>query len=118
MSVITRILETYPGRVDEAYQAKLSACIEACLECAQACTACADACLAEDKVAELAQCIRLNADCSDICTTAGNVLSRLRTHAVPKKMNVIWFAVISSPWPDAVAAIRRTVQRLRDSVDS
>lgn len=30
---------------------------------------------------------------------AGNVLSRLRTHAVPKKMNVIWFAVISSPWP-------------------
>jgi hypothetical protein len=30
---------------------------------------------------------------------AGNVLERLRTHGVPKKMKVIWFAVISSTYP-------------------
>lgn len=30
---------------------------------------------------------------------AGNVLGRLRTHGIPKKIEVIWFAVLSSTWP-------------------
>src|SRR5699024_1752734 len=44
--------------------------------CAQTCTACADACLAEEKVADLRNCIRLNLDCADLCATTGNILSR------------------------------------------
>lgn len=32
--------------------------------------------LAEDKVANLRRCIRLNLDCADICSVTGRVLSR------------------------------------------
>jgi len=49
----------------------LIACIEACFDCAQTCTSCADACVAEERVAQLRQCIRLNLDCADICIAAG-----------------------------------------------
>ena len=38
--------------------------------------ACAGALLAEAKVAELPQCIRLNQDCADVCEITGRVLSR------------------------------------------
>ncbi|GAB4098304.1 four-helix bundle copper-binding protein [Sinomonas halotolerans] len=55
---------------------KLAACIRACFESAQACTACADACLAEDAVAELARCVRIDLDCADVCSATGNLLSR------------------------------------------
>jgi len=51
-------------------------CIEECYACAQTCTTCADACLAEDMVAELRQCIRLNLDCADVCVATGSVSSR------------------------------------------
>jgi len=51
-------------------------CIEECFACAQTCTSCADACLAEDKVAELRQCIRLNLDCADVCAATGALASR------------------------------------------
>lgn len=51
-------------------------CIEACFSCAQTCTSCADACLAEAKVAELRQCIRLDLDCADICMATGLLASR------------------------------------------
>ncbi|MGV7852926.1 four-helix bundle copper-binding protein, partial [Mycobacterium kansasii] len=61
------------GRIDEA---KLTACIDACVECGQACTACADACLSEDSVAHLTKCIRTDLDCADICELTGRVLSR------------------------------------------
>jgi hypothetical protein len=44
--------------------------------CAQACTACADACLAEDDVAALRRCIRLNLDCADVCAATASLLSR------------------------------------------
>jgi hypothetical protein len=54
----------------------LARCIDACFECAQTCVACADACLAEDMVAELRRCIRLNLDCADVCAATGRVLSR------------------------------------------
>src|SRR5690554_5957858 len=76
MSVVTRMLDTYPKDLGDVDQAKLAACIEACFECAQACTACADACLSEEMVAELTKCIRTNMDCSDVCFATANVLSR------------------------------------------
>lgn len=52
-------------------------CIEQCFACAQACTSCADACMGEAAVSDLVQCIRLNMDCADICSTMGTVASRL-----------------------------------------
>nr|WP_235027785.1 four-helix bundle copper-binding protein [Dietzia maris] len=42
----------------------------------QTCTSCADACLAEEMVADLRNCIRLNLDCADLCATTGKILSR------------------------------------------
>ena len=54
----------------------LITCIEACFACAQTCTSCADACVAEDGVAQLRQCIRLNLDCADVCNSTGALASR------------------------------------------
>ena len=54
----------------------LITCIEACYACAQTCSSCADACLAEQDVAQLRQCIRLNLDCADICAATGSLASR------------------------------------------
>jgi hypothetical protein len=51
-------------------------CVEECFNCAQTCTSCADACLAEQMVADLRQCIRLNLDCADMCVAAGKLASR------------------------------------------
>lgn len=45
-------------------------------ECAETCTICADACLAEEMVADMRTCIRLDQDCADICTATARVLSR------------------------------------------
>jgi hypothetical protein len=50
--------------------------IDAAYACAQTCTSCADACLAEDMVAHLRQCIRLNLDCADVCDAFATVGSR------------------------------------------
>lgn len=50
--------------------------LTALAECAQTCTICADACLAEDMVAELRTCIRLNLDCADVCETTARLLAR------------------------------------------
>lgn len=50
--------------------------VEHMLECAQICQSCADACLAEDMVAELRQCIRLNLDCSDVCEATARLAAR------------------------------------------
>jgi hypothetical protein len=50
--------------------------IDAAYSCAQTCTSCADACLAEEMVAQLRQCIRLNLDCADVCGTTATVGSR------------------------------------------
>lgn len=52
------------------------ACVEACYECAAICAACADACLAEETVAELVTCIRLNLDCADVCELTGRLFAR------------------------------------------
>ena len=76
MTVAAQMLQTYPKDLGGIDREKLTACIEACVECAQACAACADACLSEEMVAELANCIRTNADCADVCEATGRVLSR------------------------------------------
>lgn len=72
---VHEMLSTHPhvqGNTNDA----LIRCIEDCFDCAQACTSCADACLGEEKVKELAQCIRLNLDCADACVAAGTIASR------------------------------------------
>ncbi|MCA2245844.1 four-helix bundle copper-binding protein [Mycobacterium sp. WUMAC-067] len=76
MTTTSSMLKTYPQDLDGVDKAKLTACIEACIECAQACTACADACLGEAAVDQLRKCIRTCLDCSDICEVTGRVLSR------------------------------------------
>lgn len=63
-------------QVQGATNPALIECIEACFDCAQVCTSCADACLAEDMVAELRQCIRLNLDCADLCLASGRIATR------------------------------------------
>lgn len=73
---VSAMLDTYPKNVGNIDRQKLAECIQACFECAQTCTACADACLAEDMVADLRQCIRLNLDCADVCAATGRMLSR------------------------------------------
>ena len=50
--------------------------IDAALHCAETCRSCADACLAEDMVAELRQCIRLNLDCADACQATASLAAR------------------------------------------
>ena len=60
------MIATHPdvrGNVNEAF----IEAIDEAYACAQTCTSCADACLAEEKVTELRQCIRLNLDCADVC---------------------------------------------------
>ena len=73
--VANHMLDTYPGEFNIDQQL-LVRCIEACTDCAEACTQCADDCLSEQTVQELAKCIRLNLDCSDICETTARVVSR------------------------------------------
>lgn len=52
---------------------------------------------------------------------AGNVLSRLRTHAFPKKVSVVWFAVLSSKWPvlskTQVRGIEAGIYRALEPID-
>lgn len=75
MTTTTDMLETYP-RSFNVDQGLLAKAIDALNECAATCTQCADACLAEDDVAAMAKCIRLDLDCADICATTGRVVSR------------------------------------------
>lgn len=75
MPAIGSMIASHPdvrGNVNDA----LIRCIEECFACAQICESCADACLAEDMVAELRQCIRLNLDCADICLATGRLAIR------------------------------------------
>jgi hypothetical protein len=69
------MIATHPQTAERPNDALLH-CIEHCYACAQACTSCADACLAEERVAELRQCIRLNLDCADLCAAAGRMATR------------------------------------------
>ncbi len=60
------------GNVNDA----LLTAIDAAYACAGACTSCADACLAEEMVAQLRQCIRLNLDCADVCAATATLANR------------------------------------------
>ena len=71
---VREMIETHPSVRGNSSDA-LIRMIEAAYSGAQTCTACADACLAEDMVADLRQCIRLNLDCAD-CAAAGAAASR------------------------------------------
>lgn len=81
------MIRTHPdaaGSVNDA----LVRCIEACLACAQTCVSCADACLAEKKVDQLRQCIRLNLDCADVCDATARLASR-RTGSNPELLRQV-----------------------------
>ncbi|WP_142848644.1 four-helix bundle copper-binding protein [Telmatospirillum sp. J64-1] len=73
---VAKMIATHPdvkGSTNDA----LIRCIEECAACALTCASCADACLAEERVADLRQCIRLDLDCADLCTlTAALALRR------------------------------------------
>lgn len=69
------MISTHPDVQGSSVDALLR-CIEECYSCAQTCTVCADACLAEEMVAGLRQCIRLNLDCADVCAATGAMASR------------------------------------------
>lgn len=75
MSRIREILKHHPHPAGPNGEEALL-CIEACAECADTCAACADACLAEDNVAEMVDCIRLNLDCADVCRVTGTLITR------------------------------------------
>lgn len=75
MNQLEEMLEAHPAPAHTDGDVA-QACVEACSECAAVCAACADACLAEEAVAELVQCIRLNLDCSDICEVTGRLFAR------------------------------------------
>jgi hypothetical protein len=70
-----QIIATHPDVRGSVNRALLDAINEA-YSCAQACTSCADACLAEEMVAQLRQCIRLNLDCADVCAATGTLATR------------------------------------------
>ena len=70
-----QMISTHPD-VKGNVNRELIAAIDAAYACAQTCTSCADACLAEEMVAELRQCIRLNLDCADLCLAAGSLGTR------------------------------------------
>ena len=72
---VREMISTHPD-VQGSTADKLLKFIEEAYDCAQTCTSCADACLAEDMVAELRQCIRLNLDCADMCAVTGAMASR------------------------------------------
>lgn len=73
--VTKEMIATHPDVRGGVNQALIDA-IDAAYECAQSCTSCADACLAEEMVAQLRQCIRLNLDCADVCAVMATVGNR------------------------------------------
>jgi hypothetical protein len=70
-----QMIATHPDVKGSVNRALIEA-IDAAYACAQTCTSCADACLAEEMVAELRQCIRLNLDCADVCAATATIANR------------------------------------------
>ncbi|GLU34785.1 four-helix bundle copper-binding protein [Trinickia caryophylli] len=56
------------------------ACIEACDACAAACDHCSTACLAESRVADMKDCIRMDIDCAALCRLASGAMARGSAH--------------------------------------
>jgi len=76
MSHARIMLDTHPAAGTALAVDVIADVLHALEECAQTCTLCADACLAEDMVAELRRCIRLNLDCAALCRTTAEVIGR------------------------------------------
>lgn len=72
---IQQMIATHP-QVKGSTNDALIRVIEQALECAQICRACADSCLAEEQIAMLRQCIRLDLDCADVCDTTAKLAGR------------------------------------------
>jgi hypothetical protein len=72
---IQPIIATHP-QVKGSLNDALIRAIEQALDCAQICGVCADACLAEEQVAMMRQCIRLNLDCADVCAATAKIAAR------------------------------------------
>ena len=70
-----QIIAAHPDVRGTVNQALIFA-IDEMYACAQACTSCADGCLAERRVTELRQCIRLNLDCADVCAATATLANR------------------------------------------
>jgi hypothetical protein len=70
------MIETHPSPAGLLPTDVLAEVLHHLEECAQTCSMCADACLAEDMVADLRRCIRLNLDCAELCRTTASVLGR------------------------------------------
>ena len=68
------VLADHPAK-DTFDLAEINRAVQACFECAAGCTACADACLAEEHVANLRRCIKLDLICAEICAATGRILS-------------------------------------------
>jgi hypothetical protein len=73
MQSIQSMLEAHPRHTASP---EIQRCIDQCFACGAACTICADACLAEEVVADLVACVRLDLDCADMCFATGKVVSR------------------------------------------
>ncbi|RUQ81007.1 four-helix bundle copper-binding protein [Legionella septentrionalis] len=58
-------------------------CIDACHACATACEHCANSCLEEQTIQQLASCIKLDIDCTDICILTAKLLARGSEFALP-----------------------------------
>ena len=69
------ILEKHPQPMNLDTSAVTNV-VESAFDCVQVCTSCADACLAEEMVADLRYCIRLDLDCADVCEATARVFSR------------------------------------------
>jgi len=76
MAHATSMLNTHPAAGGAVAVDTLANLLHELEECAQTCTLCADACLAEDMVAELRRCIRLNLDCAALCRATAEILGR------------------------------------------
>ncbi|MGH7506037.1 MAG: four-helix bundle copper-binding protein [Longimicrobiales bacterium] len=75
MQHLEKILDAHPDPA-HADGAVALACIRACFDCSATCATCADACLAEDDVAGMVHCVRLNLDCVDVCDVTGRLIAR------------------------------------------
>ena len=75
MPAVEEMIRAHPSKPPVG-GSEYAACLRACGECARTCGACADACLAEETIAALRRCIRLNLDCADACDATGRMLSR------------------------------------------
>lgn len=89
-----QIIASHPD-VRGSVNRTLIAAIDELYACAQACTSCADACVAEEMVAQLRQCIRLNLDCADVCAATATVSSR-RTGSNEELIRAMLAACITS----------------------